>query len=264
MSVSLSALRHKPPHFLLVHASEEAYAAQEARLFLCDWLGMPSTQKQHPDLFLLEPSGKAVYHTMESIRSFIQDLALTPFSGGKRGVLIRHIERMLPSSSNALLKTLEEPPPHTVIIGTTDSLSRLLPTIRSRAQELGLPVPSRYTGPVPMLPEAIRASLKKHWPFRSFTPIFSLCKEGEAYIHNQVQNALPKEKTTDDPAISHFLEQERASLFLHQCKDFLLSEELILPHKKSAFLTHCQEVFSSLEKQTAMKDVLLLFFLFEE
>lgn len=264
MSLSLSALLPHPPHFILLHAPDEAHAAKEARAFLCEWLGIPATQERHPDFFLLEPSGKAIYHTMESIRFFLQELALTPFSGEKRGVLIRHIERMLPSSANALLKTLEEPPLHTVIIGTTGRLSRLLPTIRSRAQEVGLSLPSGYKSASPILPEPILSSLKRNWPFHSFTPLFSLCKEVEARIQKQVEEDLQGDENKDDPAIFPLLEQEIASSYIHQCIDVLLKEGLIPSNQKGAFLSHCQEVFSSLEKQTALKDVLLLFFLFGE
>jgi DNA polymerase-3 subunit delta' len=45
-------------------------------------------------------------------------------------------------ASNALLKTLEEPPPGTVFLLASNSLDRLLPTILSRCRKFALPVPS--------------------------------------------------------------------------------------------------------------------------
>ena len=48
--------------------------------------------------------------------------------------MILFADRMNPSAQNALLKTLEEPPPHSLLMLVTDSPAALLPTIRSRAQ----------------------------------------------------------------------------------------------------------------------------------
>jgi len=48
--------------------------------------------------------------------------------------VVHEAHRLSRSAQNALLKTLEEPPPGTYLILLTDRLSRLLPTIRSRAQ----------------------------------------------------------------------------------------------------------------------------------
>jgi DNA polymerase-3 subunit delta' len=45
-----------------------------------------------------------------------------------------------PAAANALLKTLEEPPPATLIVLVGDQPSRLLPTIRSRCRSLGSPL----------------------------------------------------------------------------------------------------------------------------
>lgn len=49
-------------------------------------------------------------------------------------VLIRRVERMTREAANAFLKTLEEPPPRTVFLLTTDSIALLLPTISSRCR----------------------------------------------------------------------------------------------------------------------------------
>src|SRR5258708_34850918 len=53
---------------------------------------------------------------------------------GKRGVfLIEHIDRANEQASNSLLKTLEEPPEHLIIVMTAENPYDLLPTIRSRS-----------------------------------------------------------------------------------------------------------------------------------
>ena len=59
-------------------------------------------------------------------------------SEGRRSVLIiDQAHRMGPGAANALLKTLEEPQDHAVLVLLTHSLHALLPTIRSRCQALG-------------------------------------------------------------------------------------------------------------------------------
>ncbi|MBE6356870.1 MAG: hypothetical protein E7058_07120 [Lentisphaerae bacterium] len=61
-------------------------------------------------------------------------------SGGHRKFgLINDADRMNQEAQNALLKTLEEPPPDTTMILTTANPSALLPTTRSRCQLLPLP-----------------------------------------------------------------------------------------------------------------------------
>ena len=57
--------------------------------------------------------------------------------GAGKVFIIDEAERLETDGQNVLLKTLEEPPPGTVIILVTNSLDRLLPTVRSRCQTLG-------------------------------------------------------------------------------------------------------------------------------
>ncbi len=57
-------------------------------------------------------------------------------NGQYRFCIIRGIERMQESATNALLKTLEEPPPGRIFLLTTDSLQTVLPTILSRSRVL--------------------------------------------------------------------------------------------------------------------------------
>jgi DNA polymerase III subunit delta' len=61
-------------------------------------------------------------------------IALKPFFGGRRIAIIDDADHFNLSSANCLLKTLEEPPPRSLLILIGTSPSRQLPTIRSRAQ----------------------------------------------------------------------------------------------------------------------------------
>ncbi|MCL4552745.1 MAG: hypothetical protein M1305_04235, partial [Candidatus Marsarchaeota archaeon] len=130
-------LAGNPPHLMVFTSPNGKEASACAKAWLCDWLGIE--KKEHPDLLELSCSGKVSLHTVEAIRNLIEQLSLAPFALQRRGVFIDAAERMLPSSSNALLKTLEEPPPHTVIILTTEAPHQILPTILSRAQMVRLP-----------------------------------------------------------------------------------------------------------------------------
>jgi DNA polymerase-3 subunit delta' len=71
------------------------------------------------------------------IRDVLARTAYRPFEGRKRVVLVREADTLEPSSQNALLKSLEEPPPSTSFILTTAAPGALLPTVRSRAMTLG-------------------------------------------------------------------------------------------------------------------------------
>lgn len=62
------------------------------------------------------------------------DIALKPYLASRRVAVIDHADTFNTATANALLKTLEEPPPHSLLILIGTSETRQLPTIRSRAQ----------------------------------------------------------------------------------------------------------------------------------
>jgi DNA polymerase-3 subunit delta' len=62
------------------------------------------------------------------------DIALRPFRGGRRVAIIDDADYLNEEGANCLLKTLEEPPPKSVMILIGSSPDRQLPTIRSRSQ----------------------------------------------------------------------------------------------------------------------------------
>jgi DNA polymerase-3 subunit delta' len=74
--------------------------------------------------------------TIEQVREMQQDLALRPLEGRKRIVIIDDAADLSEHAEVALLKTLEEPPRHAVLLLITPTPSRLLETIRSRLQPL--------------------------------------------------------------------------------------------------------------------------------
>lgn len=88
----------------------------------------------HPDFRLVEPQGKTALHPVETIRMLTHESALPPFEAPCRVFVIDEAHRMLPTSSNALLKTLEEPAPRTYFVLLSTDPQSLLPTVVSRCQ----------------------------------------------------------------------------------------------------------------------------------
>ncbi|MCH8530389.1 MAG: DNA polymerase III subunit delta' [Saccharospirillum sp.] len=97
----------------------------------------------HPDYRLLEPEGKSETIKIEPIRAMSAFMSGTAQQGGARVVRLRSAERMNTSAANALLKVLEEPGRDSFLILESESLSRLLPTVRSRCRIIKLAVPDQ-------------------------------------------------------------------------------------------------------------------------
>jgi hypothetical protein len=76
----------------------------------------PAQLKAHPDVFIAAPRAKGNY-TVEDLEAqgLFSFFALKSFQGGARFVVIPHAEQLSEVILNKLLKTLENPPPHTTI-----------------------------------------------------------------------------------------------------------------------------------------------------
>lgn len=97
----------------------------------------------HADLKPLAPTvpeGKVrVQIGVDEVRAVPRFLSLTSAEGGWRVVIVDHADWMIGAAQNAVLKTLEEPPPRATLLLLSDAPDRLLPTIRSRCRRLSLP-----------------------------------------------------------------------------------------------------------------------------
>jgi len=78
---------------------------------------------------------------IEQIRALADFMNISTHRQGLRVVVLYPAEALNTPASNALLKTLEEPPPGTVFLLSCNSLDRLLPTILSRCRKFALPMP---------------------------------------------------------------------------------------------------------------------------
>jgi DNA polymerase III subunit delta' len=88
----------------------------------------------HPDVGSVIPYNRSIL--VDSIRHLEAEANFRPYEASARFFIIDDAEKMNDAASNALLKTLEEPPPTTHIILITSQPDALLPTIRSRCQTI--------------------------------------------------------------------------------------------------------------------------------
>ncbi len=104
----------------------------------------PSCRKiasgNHPDVHVMVPDGDEI--KIDQVREAQATLSLRPFEGSRKVLIVDGAEAMNEASSNAFLKTLEEPPGESLIILGTAMPQSLLTTIRSRCQALAFqPLP---------------------------------------------------------------------------------------------------------------------------
>lgn len=95
----------------------------------------------HPDVRVISKAlrqaeaGRRVRDlTIEQVRPVLAELAYSAYEGTRRVIIFDGAHDLNESAQNALLKSLEEPPPDTTFILVTDQPGRLLPTVRSRSR----------------------------------------------------------------------------------------------------------------------------------
>lgn len=113
-------------------------------------------QDNHPDFVRIEPesAGKAI--RVDQIRKLVDFAAASAQQGGYRVVLLEPAERMNVNAANALLKVLEEPGEDSLFLLLSERPGRVLPTVRSRCQQLRL-VPPAEAEALSWLREALPA-----------------------------------------------------------------------------------------------------------
>jgi DNA polymerase-3 subunit delta' len=127
----------------------------------CGWFAQnnhPDYRRVRPEALEDEPAGEAEEGAepaskskstkapskeikIEQVRALSDFMNISTHRQGLRVVVLYPAEALNMPASNALLKTLEEPPPGTVFLLASNSLDRLLPTILSRCRKFALPMP---------------------------------------------------------------------------------------------------------------------------
>ncbi|MBI2961266.1 MAG: DNA polymerase III subunit delta' [Betaproteobacteria bacterium] len=173
--LELAKQRARIAHALLVHGREGAgqieFALALSRQLLCEspteqglacsrcaacnWFALGN----HPDFRLIQPESlepdaeneaqsarkekKSTQIRIEQVRALQDFLAVGTHRAGYRVIVLHPAEAMNAPTQNALLKSLEEPPPATVFLLATSRPHRLLATVRSRCQRIAVPFPDR-------------------------------------------------------------------------------------------------------------------------
>jgi DNA polymerase III delta prime subunit len=102
----------------------------------------------HPDVHFIEAAADKKLISIEQIREIVSDATLRPYEGRNKVFIIDPADGLSASGSNSLLKTLEEPARDTTFLLITRSPDLLLPTIKSRCQQIYVGDTSRMlTGP---------------------------------------------------------------------------------------------------------------------
>lgn len=140
VTVMARAAADRLPHALLIAGPPGWGQAELAALLAGALLGLDGPvnpdETAHPDFrWVAREDGSEVIKVAQT-RQLCEFAVGTRQIAARKVVVINEAHRLMDAAANALLKTLEEPPPHTVFLLATGYASALLPTIRSRCQHL--------------------------------------------------------------------------------------------------------------------------------
>jgi DNA polymerase-3 subunit delta' len=91
-----------------------------------------------PDLHVLQPEEQGAAIRVEVVRELERQISLAPYGGRGRVAILDSFQLASEGATNALLKTLEEPPPRVLLLLTAPSSEELLPTVVSRCEVIRL------------------------------------------------------------------------------------------------------------------------------
>lgn len=209
---ALRQRRHALPHALLICGPSGLGKTRLARTFAqallcerpapggfpcgtcpaCGWFDLGN----HPDFRVVEPealsapavaegepaakSGAAPSRQIkvDQIRELQGFLAVGTHRGRVRIILVRPAEAMNAATANALLKSLEEPPPGTLFLLVSSAPDRLLPTVRSRCQRIAVAA----AAPEAALPWLVEQGLRdpeSRLRFAGRAPLAAVEEDGE-------------------------------------------------------------------------------------
>jgi DNA polymerase-3 subunit delta' len=157
--LKLRAAAADPLHAYLLSGPPESAANDAATLLAAALAGVTPTQvaEGHPDVIEAQREGQVI--RLEQIAAIWQAVHLRPHSGERVVAIIREAHAMSEIVQNALLKSIEEPPPHAVTILVTHLPHQLLATVRSRCQEIVVAAPARREPAADWIIEMARAAL---------------------------------------------------------------------------------------------------------
>lgn len=125
---------------------KQTFARLMAAAFLCKEAERPCMKCQsckkvlegnHPDVLTIIGEGAKSFH-IDTVREIRRKASIMPNEGDCKVFILANCESMTAQAQNALLKLLEEPPEHTMLILTANERGALLDTVCSRTAEIRL------------------------------------------------------------------------------------------------------------------------------
>jgi len=196
----------------------------------CHWF----SQGNHPDFREIVPEAaeeegeaepvegqkaektKSVVIKIDQVRAVADFISLSTHRAGHRVLLLHPAESMQPAAANALLKTLEEPPPHTLIILVSDQPARVLATIRSRCRLLPLKPPSRADAAAWLKEQGV-ADGEAVLAAAGGAPLLAqeLAEPEEAQLRQRVLQELARPSGADALGLAPSVDRPRVGRFLY-------------------------------------------------
>ncbi|MCD6094086.1 MAG: hypothetical protein J7J51_04810 [Candidatus Omnitrophica bacterium] len=185
-----------------------------------------STNPPHPDLKIIAPEGSL---KIDEIRELERWISLKPYSAKWKVTFILRGELMTEEAANALLKTLEEPPAHSLLIIFSNNIRGLLPTIVSRCQ-------------------IVRFTLLNNSPMANSPDIASGDLTGLTSLENE-KDLLTKSKEEREEIFRRVLSWWRDILIfkLSRNKKFLFNKGKVEAIEREAERYSCEELEQNIE-----------------
>src|SRR5579884_331216 len=139
----LQRAARRPVHAYLLVGPRGSGVDDAARCFAATMLAPDGDDRverlvlrgMHPDVVEVEPERTVI--SVQQVRDeIVVEAARAPVEGDHKVIIVFEADRLSDESANALLKTLEEPPPHAHFVLVTDTPDELLETVRSRSQRV--------------------------------------------------------------------------------------------------------------------------------
>lgn len=205
-------------------ADREGFAAKFLNLASGARLQSLEDWAQH-SVTIVRPESKSRRITTDSMRDLERELNMTSGPEGHKFGVIVDAERMMAQAQNAFLKTLEEPPPRTLLLLLTSQPQQLLDTIRSRVIEIPLLPPEglRVFSEHELKLLAVLERMASR-PTGSLAAAFALKNEFEEIleeVHTSIKEDMEEgferekehyAKTTDGSWLKHREEQVEANI----------------------------------------------------
>lgn len=111
---------------------------KKREVYIADYCNELKIDKFDIALIDKETDDKTQSIGIDSIKDLHKKIFLKPVNSATKAVILEDAHLLTTEAQNALLKVLEEPPDHTIIILSVDSKESLLPTILSRCKLIEL------------------------------------------------------------------------------------------------------------------------------